>query len=106
MLLIFTTIEDPVWALASLSLSSFVAEFSGPVTWTTAMDLGGENVGTVSGFMNMLGHLGGAVAPAVTGMLLSATGNSWSIVFCCSAVIYAAGAFCWWFMDPVTELRF
>ena len=81
------------------------AEFSGPITWTTAMDIGGERVATVSGFMNMLGHFGGSVAPAVTGMLLAWTSNGWEAAFLASAGIYAAGALCWIVIDPVTPIR-
>lgn len=105
LLLLFTTIADPAAAVAVMSLSSFAAEFSGPISWTSAMDIGGERVGTVSGFMNMLGHFGGAVAPAVTGFLLAMSGNAWHVAFYCSAVIYAAGALCWVFIDPEKPLR-
>jgi MFS transporter, ACS family, glucarate transporter len=104
LLLLFTALKDPTVALAAMSLSSFAAEFSGPITWTTSMDMGGENVGAVSGFMNMLGHFGGSVAPTVTGYLLLATGNSWTLVFYVSAAIYAAGALCWAFIDSTTPL--
>jgi ACS family glucarate transporter-like MFS transporter len=104
LLLLFTAIENSLLAIFVMSLSSFAAEFSGPVSWTTAMDIGGERVGTVSGFMNMLGHFGGSVAPALTGLLLSASGNAWTTVFFCSAFIYAAGALCWAFIDPVTPV--
>jgi MFS family permease len=104
LLLLFTELENPTVALIAMSLSSFAAEFSGPITWTTSMDMGGENVGAVSGFMNMLGHFGGSVAPTVTGYLLVATGNSWNIVFYVSAAIYAAGALCWAFIDSTTPL--
>lgn len=104
LLLLFTWIANPLPAMIAMSLSSFAAEFSGPISWTTAMDIGGERVGTVSGFMNTLGHLGGSVAPAVTGLLLSLTGNAWHLAFYCSALIYAAGAICWRFIDPVTPL--
>ncbi len=104
LLLLFTSISNPLMAMTAMSLSSFAAEFSGPISWTTAMDIGGDRVGTVSGFMNMLGHFGGSVAPAVTGYLLTWSGNSWNIVFYLSALIYAAGAFCWMFIDPVTPL--
>jgi nitrate/nitrite transporter NarK len=82
----------------------FAAEFSRPISWTSAMDIGGERVGTVSGFINMLGHFGGSVAPAVTGLLLAIGGNAWTVAFYCSALIYAAGALCWKFIDPVTPL--
>jgi len=70
------------------------------------MDIGGDRVGTVSGFMNMLGHLGGSVAPAVTGFLLSCSGNAWNVAFYRSAAIYAAGAICWVLIDPVTRGNF
>jgi nitrate/nitrite transporter NarK len=91
--------------MVMMSCSSFAAEFSGPITWTTVMDIGGERVGAVSGFMNMLGHFGGSVAPTVTGLLLAWSGNAWNIAFEVSAVIYAAGAVCWMIIDPVTPLE-
>jgi len=105
LLALFTWIANPVLAVIAMSLSSFAAEFSAPISWTTAMDIGGERVGTVSGFMNMLGQFGGSVAPTVTGLLLAWTGNGWNIAFWASAVIYAAGAVCWLFIDPVTPLE-
>src|SRR5579862_7850901 len=52
--------ETTVWLM---SLSSFFAECSAPLTWTTAMDLGGRHVGAASGLMNTMGQCGGAVAP-------------------------------------------
>ena len=64
MLLIFTRLQNPAWMIAALAASSFAAEFTGPVSWTTSMDLGGRYVGSMGGAMNTLGQLGGAVAPA------------------------------------------
>jgi MFS family permease len=104
LLLLFTWIANPLLAMIAMSCSSFAAEFSGPISWTSAMDIGGERVGTVAGFMNMLGHFGGSVAPTVTGLLLSVNGNAWNTAFYCSALIYAAGGACWKFIDPVTPV--
>jgi nitrate/nitrite transporter NarK len=104
LLLLFTWTANQALAMALMSLSSFAAEFSGPITWTTAMDIGGERVGTVSGFMNMLGHFGGSVAPAVTGLLLAVSGNAWNVAFYCSALIYGLGALCWTIIDPITPI--
>jgi hypothetical protein len=50
--------------MAAMSLSAFAAELSGPISWTTAMDLGGRYVGALSAAMNMTGHFGGSVAPS------------------------------------------
>jgi sugar phosphate permease len=104
MLLAFTWIGNPVAALAVMSASSFAAELSGPISWTTAMDIGGENVGAVSGFMNTLGQLGASAGPAATGLLLQLTGNGWKLTFYASALIYAAGALCWRFIDSTNPV--
>jgi MFS family permease len=104
LLALFTWVANPVLALIAMSLSAFAAEFSGPISWTTAMDIGGENVGAVSGFMNTLGQLGASIAPAVTGFLLQLTGNGWNFTFYAWALIYAAGAICWMTIDPTTPL--
>jgi ACS family D-galactonate transporter-like MFS transporter len=104
LLLLFTWIDEPMLAVAVMSLSSFAAEFSGPASWTTAMDIGGERVGAVSGFMNMLGHFGGSVAPAVTGFLVMRGAEGWNLAFYCSALVTLAGALCWMVIDPVTQL--
>jgi MFS family permease len=103
-LLLFTFLHDPNLAMIVMSLSSFVVELSAPVTWTTAMDLGGESVGLLTGMMNTLGHLGGSVAPTIIGYLLAASGNNWNIAFYASAALYAVGGLCWIVLDPVTPL--
>src|ERR1700722_14995899 len=103
-LLLFTSIHDPNLAMIVMSLSSFVVELSAPVTWTTAMDLGGQSVGLLTGMMNTLGHLGGSIAPTIIGYLLAASGNSWDIAFYASAALYALGGLCWLVLDPVTPL--
>lgn len=69
------------------------------------MDVGGEHVGTVSGFMNMFGHLDGSVAPAVTDCLLGATKNGWNTAFYISTGIYATEGLCWVFIDPKRRLH-
>jgi ACS family glucarate transporter-like MFS transporter len=104
MLLLFTSIHDPLWAMGAMSLSAFAAELSGPISWTTAMDLGGRYTGTLSAAMNMMGHFGGSVAPTLIGYILYTTGQNWTIAFYFSAAIYSAGAVCWLLIDPVTSL--
>jgi ACS family glucarate transporter-like MFS transporter len=103
-LLVCPWTTSPLLAVIAMGLSSFAAEFSSPISWTSAMDIGGESVGVVSGFMNTLGQLGGAVAPAITGFLLTFSGNAWNVAFYASAGIYLAGALCWVVIDPVTPV--
>jgi predicted MFS family arabinose efflux permease len=91
-------------AVLLMGLSSFAAEFSGPLTWTTAMDLGGRHVGAVSGAMNSIGQLGGAVAPAIVGYFAEMGPQGWTVALYSAAVVYAVGFVCWIFLDPVTPL--
>lgn len=104
LLIVFTRLSDPAWTVAALAASSFAAEFAGPVSWTTAMDLGGRYVGSLSGAMNTLGQFGGAVAPAAIGYILKWTNYDWPVAFYVSAIIYGCGILCWMFLDPVTPL--
>jgi MFS transporter, ACS family, glucarate transporter len=92
-------------AIALMGLSSFMVELSGPISWTTAMDLGGRHVGAVSGAMNSIGQLGGAVAPTVVGFLSHGGGTQgWANALYSAAAMYAGGFLCWLFLDPVTPL--
>ena len=104
LLIIFTRLESPIWTVVALTASSYTAEFCGPVTWTTCMDLGGRFVGSLAGAMNTLGQLGGAAAPAVIGYILKWTAYDWPIVFYVSACVYGCGILCWAFLDPATPL--
>jgi MFS transporter, ACS family, glucarate transporter len=67
------------------------------------MDVGGRFAGTFSGSMNMMGNLGGFVAPIATGYILDLTG-SWDLAVHISVAVYLAGAVCWLLLDPVTPL--
>jgi len=91
-------------AVILMSLSSFAAELSAPITWTTAMDLGGRNVGAISGAMNSLGQFGGAVAPTVVGFLVESGPGGWDMALYSAAAVYGAAFLCWLYLDPVTPL--
>ena len=97
-------VDSAVTAIALMSLSSFAVELSGPISWITAMDLGGRHVGAVSGAMNSIGQMGGAVAPAVVGFLVQGGKQGWSEALYSAAAIYAVGFVCWIFLDPVTPI--
>ncbi len=105
LLLVLTRTASPSMAIAVMSLSAFFAEGCAPVTWVTAMDLGGDAVGTLTGVMNGLGQLGAMVAPAAIGLILTVSRDNWGLTFYVSAAFYGLGALCWTILDPVTVIE-
>jgi nitrate/nitrite transporter NarK len=69
------------------------------------MEVGGKNAGSISGSMNMMGNLGGAVAPVVVPWVLLQTWGSWNVNFYTFAGVYVIGALSWILIDPVTPLE-
>ena len=104
MLLLSPQIHDPVWAMVAMALASFALDLVLPTCWSTCLDVGGRYAGTLSGSMNMMGNIAGAVAPVVVGYILQSSDNNWLITFWISAAIYVVGAICWRWIDPVTPL--
>jgi MFS transporter, ACS family, glucarate transporter len=114
MLVVATRINDPVFAMIALGLASFSNDLAMAPDWAACMDVGGRLAGSVSGSMNMMGNLGGAVGPVVVGYILNSTKISpeaaptlqgWTTAFLVAAAIYGVGAIAWLFIDPVTPLE-
>ncbi len=95
--------SHPVLMPVLIALGGLSIDFVLPCAWGTCMDVGGRFAGTFSGTMNMMGNLGGFVAPIATGYILDLTG-SWNLAFSISSAVYLAGAVCWLLLDPVTPL--
>ncbi len=103
-LLASNSVRDNALALALfIGLAGLFNDFALPCAWGACMDVGGRFSGTFSGAMNMMGNLGGFVAPIVTGYILDRTG-SWNLVFSLSSGVYLIGGVCWVLLDPVTPL--
>ena len=105
MLLLSSRISDPVWAMLAMGLASFSLDLTLPVSWRTAMDVGGKSAGTISGTMNMAGQIGGAVGPVAVGYILQYMNHNWTLTFAISAAIYLLGGLCWFWIDPVTPVE-
>jgi len=101
-LLLSTRISDPLAAVFAIGLAAFTLELVMPLAWASTMDVGGQYSGTVSGAMNMVGNIGGALSPLVIGYMLAWTNNNWNLIFYVSAVVQFLGILCWAFLDPVT----
>src|SRR5207244_10570101 len=70
MLAVAAATHSAILAVASLGLASFSNDLAMASAWGACMDVGGRHAGSLSGSMNMMGNLGGAVAPAVMGYIL------------------------------------
>jgi sugar phosphate permease len=105
MLIVTTRIHDPLPAMLAMGLASFSNDLVMPGSWGACMDVGGKYAGTLSGAMNMMGNIGGAISPAVIGHMLQWTNNNWDMTFYVSASIYGVAALLWGFLDPVTPIE-
>jgi len=102
----FVQVSDPVRAMFVLGLAGFFNDFVMPAAWTGCMDIGGRYSGTVSGTMNMVGNIGGALSPLAIGYILTWTSGNWALTFYLSSAIYLLGGLCWLFIDahtPITQ---
>ncbi len=102
---VFTTVHDPFKAMLILGMAGLFNDFVMPAAWAGCMDVGGRYAGTVSGAMNMMGSVAGALSPLVVGYLLAWTKQDWTLTFYVSASIYSIGAVCWLFLDASTPLE-
>ena len=88
-----------------LGFAGFFNDFVMPAAWAGTMDIGGRYSGTVSGAMNMMGSIAGAVSVTVVGYLLAWTSGNWTMTFYISSAIYFLGAICWLFLDSHTPIE-
>jgi sugar phosphate permease len=68
----------------------FGLELTVGVSWAVTLDIGGEYAGSVSAVMNTLGNIGAAIAAAVTGYIVAASG--WFTAFAVLAVLCVVAA--------------
>jgi MFS family permease len=101
----FVQISDPVRAMFLLGVAGFFNDIVMPASWAGCMDVGGRYSGTVSGTMNMVGNIGGALSPLAVGYILTFTNNNWALTFYASSAIYLIGGLCWLFIDAHTPLE-
>jgi MFS transporter, ACS family, glucarate transporter len=70
--------------------------------WSVTADIAGTSAGSVSGFMNMGGQIGGAVTGSLTPWIAFRYG--WTASFLVAAVLCLVGAVTWLAVDPVNTL--
>jgi len=105
LLILSVLLANPVAAMVAMGFASFCNDLVMPGSWGSCMDVGGKYAGTLSGTMNMMGNLGGAISPTAISLILRWTHNNWDATFYVSAAVYFCGSFFWLLMDPVTPIE-
>ena len=70
--------------------------------WSVTADIAGGSAGSVSGFMNMGGQIGGAVTGSLTPWIAARYG--WTASFLVASALCVMGALCWLAVNPVKSL--
>lgn len=94
--------------IACFSIAIFGVELTIAPSWTFCMDIGGNNSGTVSGAMNMVGNIGSATSAVIFPLFVSSitipfiaektgTANSFFIF---AAALNIIAFFFWMFINP------
>jgi MFS family permease len=79
-------LETPWGVTAALAVVAWATDLGTPVLWAYSQDVGGRYVGSVLGWSNMWGNLGGAVSPLILGLVAATWG--WREMFLTCAVAF------------------
>jgi ACS family glucarate transporter-like MFS transporter len=105
LLVIVTRIHSVVPAMLAMGLASFASDLTMPISWDACVEIGGPYCATVAASMNMMGNLGGFVAPVIGGIILAHTRGNWNLVIEVMAVLAVISALCWLYLDPEAARR-
>jgi MFS transporter, ACS family, glucarate transporter len=92
-------VEDNRVAALLLALAFAFQTFTIGPAWAVCLDVGRKYAGIVTGCMNTVGNIGGAIAPLVVGYAVKSWG-SWTLPFYIMAAMFVFGAAMWLLLDP------
>lgn len=96
---------SPAMFVFAIALASFWNDLTMGSAWASCIDIGGRYSGIVSGCMNTIGNLGGALAPLVTGKLVEAfPEHGWTINVLIFGGVYVAAMFLWLRFDATEPI--
>lgn len=94
--------EGHVASILCFCVALFGLELTVGVSWAVTLDIGGEYAGSVSAVMNTLGNIGAAIAAAVTGYIVAASG--WFSAFAVLSVLCVIAALLFTRIDASRQL--
>ena len=74
-MIIGSFITDVRVAIVFLGLGLAFKDFTLPVAWAVATDIGGKHAGAIGGTMGLAGQIGSAIMASAFGYILTATGS-------------------------------
>jgi MFS family permease len=92
-------VEDGRAAALLLALALGFQTFTISAAWAVCLDVGRKYAGVVTGCMNTVGNVGGAIAPLVVGYMVKSWG-SWTAPFYVMASVFVFGVAMWLLLDP------
>jgi sugar phosphate permease len=90
-------LETPWGVTLALAVVAMFTDLGTPVLWAYSQDVGGRHVGSVLGWGNMWGNLGGAVSPLLLGWI--AVNWKWDKVFLTCAGAFLLAGLCALFVN-------
>jgi MFS family permease len=90
--------NNAMTGLACLTIAMAGLELTVPVAWALCLDIAGDFSGSVTGVMNTLGNLGGAISAVMIGYLATIFG--WTVPFVVSSLLCGAAALLATRIDP------
>jgi nitrate/nitrite transporter NarK len=89
----------------ALALAAFCNDLTMGAAWASCIDIGRHYSGIVSGCMNTVGNLGGALAGIATGWIVqSFPTHGWTINILLFALAYVTATILWLFFDATKPL--
>jgi sugar phosphate permease len=83
-------LTTPWGVTLALAVVAWATDLGTPAIWAYSQDVGGRHVGSVLGWSNMWGNLGGALSPLLLGLVIDLV--SWRAMFqTCAGVFFLAG---------------
>jgi MFS transporter, ACS family, glucarate transporter len=103
-MIIGTLIQDINVAIIFLSLGLAFKDFTLPVSWAVATDIGGQFAGSVAGTMGLAGQLGASIMASAFGYILTMNHNHYELPVQIIGCIVMLGGFLWFGIDASKTL--
>ena len=104
------TAESPWMFVFFVAMAAFCNDLTMGAAWASCLDIGGRYAGIISGCMNTVGNLGGAVAGYATGRVLdhykptSTPETGWVVNFTSYGIVYLVAVLLWLRFDATKQV--